>query len=43
MEWNKKTLRRENNKNRGGQKIIKLWRREKEKIEEGIKIEKGEG
>ena len=30
-------------KNGGGGKIIKLWRRKKEKIEEGNKIEKGEG
>ena len=30
-------------KNGGGGKIRKLWRRKKEKIEEGNKIEKGEG
>ena len=48
-EGNKKRLKRENNKNcRGGNKniegeIIKLWRRELKKIEEGNKIEKGEG
>ena len=30
-------------KNVGGGKIIKLWIRKKEKIEEGNKIEKGEG
>ena len=40
---NKKHWGGTDNKNGGGGKIIKLWRRKKEKIEEGNKIEKGEG
>ena len=41
-EGNKKHSEGKIIKNCGGGKIVKLWRREKEKIEEENKIEKGE-